>query len=80
MLGLDIASAMIAEARRRCDGLDNVTLRAVSGADLSDIPAGSSDLVLAVDSFPYLEKTGVRNSSRLTSPRSAACWRPGETS
>jgi SAM-dependent methyltransferase len=56
--GIDISPAMIAEARRRCQGLANVGFRQCDGADLADFADASFDLVLAIDSFPYLVAAG----------------------
>lgn len=57
--GLDVAPAMIDEARRRCEGLGNVTLAVSSGRGLDGIPDGSVDLLLAADVFPYLVQAGL---------------------
>ena len=51
---IDVSSGMIAEARRRCRDLLNVTFAQCNGRDLAEYQDGSYDLVLAVDSFPYL--------------------------
>ncbi|MDB5826913.1 MAG: hypothetical protein JWQ73_1133 [Variovorax sp.] len=56
--GIDVSPAMIEEARRRCVGLDNVELRVCEGRDLRGVADRSVDLVLAVDSFPYLFQSG----------------------
>jgi SAM-dependent methyltransferase len=56
--GIDVAPAMIAEARRRCHGLTNVSFRQCGGTDLAEFADESFDLVLAVDSFPYLVAAG----------------------
>ncbi|ACA16167.1 Methyltransferase type 11 [Methylobacterium sp. 4-46] len=71
--GLDIAPAMIAAARERCAGLANVALHLGSGRDLAPVPTGGADLVLAVDSFPYLVQAGlaadhVREAARVLRP------------
>lgn len=52
--GIDVSSGMIEEARRRCTGLANVTLRQCNGTDLGEFDDPAFDLILAVDSFPYL--------------------------
>jgi SAM-dependent methyltransferase len=57
-VGIDISSKMIAAARRRCAGLPNVSFSVVSGRDLAALPAERFDLVLAVDSFPYIHQAG----------------------
>lgn len=55
VLGLDIAPAMIAEARRRHG---TVRFALTDGTGLS-LGAGAFDLILAVDSFPYLVQAEV---------------------
>lgn len=57
--GVDVSPGMIAAARDRCAGLANVRLAVSSGLDLAGFPAGSFDLVFAVDSFPYIEQAGL---------------------
>jgi SAM-dependent methyltransferase len=54
MTGIDISSGMIEEARRRCGDLSNVAFEQCNGRDLAGFRDRSFDLVLAVDSFPYL--------------------------
>ena len=56
--GLDVSAGMIAEARRRHGGVANLSFVATDGQPPAH-PAGSLDLVLAVDSFPYLVQAGV---------------------
>jgi SAM-dependent methyltransferase len=56
--GIDIAAAMTEEAERRCAGLPNVTLRVTSGRDLAPFPAESFDVVLAIDTLPYVFRAG----------------------
>jgi SAM-dependent methyltransferase len=51
---IDISSGMIEEARRRCGDLSNVAFEQCNGRDLAGFRDRSFDLVLAVDSFPYL--------------------------
>ncbi|MBN8873275.1 MAG: methyltransferase domain-containing protein [Rhodospirillales bacterium] len=57
--GLDVSARMIAEATRRCAGWTNVRLLVGSGHDLAELANASQDLVLAVDSVPYLVQAGV---------------------
>jgi SAM-dependent methyltransferase len=60
VLGLDVSAGMVAEARRRHAGrLPNVRFETTPGRDLAALPARAFDLVLAVDSFPYLVQAGV---------------------
>jgi predicted TPR repeat methyltransferase len=56
--GVDISARMIAAARRRCVGLDNVHFERCSGRDLSSMGAQRFHLVYAIDSFPYIERAG----------------------
>jgi CelD/BcsL family acetyltransferase involved in cellulose biosynthesis/SAM-dependent methyltransferase len=56
--GIDISPGMIAAARRRCAGLPNVHFAVCDGVDLSMRGDGSVDVVLAVDSFPYVVEAG----------------------
>ena len=59
VVGLDVSGVMCAEARDRTRGLDNVVVLQTPGRDLSMIDAAAADLVLAVDSFPYLVSAGL---------------------
>lgn len=56
--GLDVSGGMVAEARRRCADLPNVRVAQSSGRDLSALGDDAVDLVLAVDTFPYLVGAG----------------------
>lgn len=56
--GIDIAPGMVEAARRRSAGLPNVRVSRVSGRDLSGFPDAGFDLVLAIDSFPYIHQGG----------------------
>lgn len=58
VVGVDVSGAMVAEARRRAAGLANVAFEATDGRTMPFADA-SFDLVLAVDSFPYLVRAGV---------------------
>jgi len=57
VLGLDVSPAMTQEAGLRC-AAPNVKFIACSGIDLSEVPSRAYDLLLAVDSFPYLMQAG----------------------
>jgi SAM-dependent methyltransferase len=63
VLGLDLSPSMIAEARRR-EGADNLRFEVTSGADLAGLPDSAYDLVLAVDTFPYLMQAGLTIAER----------------
>jgi ubiquinone/menaquinone biosynthesis C-methylase UbiE len=56
--GIDISPGMIAAARRRCAGLPNIRFAVSNGTDLSMCGDGSVDVVLAVDTFPYVVEAG----------------------
>jgi SAM-dependent methyltransferase len=51
---IDVSAGMIEEARRRCRDLANVAFEQCGGRDLAELRDRYFDLVLAVDSFPYL--------------------------
>jgi SAM-dependent methyltransferase len=51
---IDVSRGMVDEARRRCCDLANVTFAECDGHDLATFGERSFDLVLAIDSFPYL--------------------------
>jgi SAM-dependent methyltransferase len=55
--GIDVSKNMIRVARERCAELPNVMLAVTSGDDLRNHAEGSFDLVLAVDSLPYIVAT-----------------------
>ncbi|WP_426955074.1 class I SAM-dependent DNA methyltransferase [Muricoccus radiodurans] len=57
VLGLDVSPRMVEEARRRHGGTSGLRFETTSGLDLAGV-AGGFDLLLAVDSFPYLVQAG----------------------
>jgi SAM-dependent methyltransferase len=59
VLGLDVAPGMVAEAQRRCAHLPHTRFAHTAGTDLAAHPDAAFDLVLAVDSFPYMIQAGV---------------------
>jgi SAM-dependent methyltransferase len=59
VLGTDISQRMLREARARCAGARNVCFVMTSGQSLAELADASFDLILAVDSFPYLVQAGV---------------------
>ena len=75
IVGIDISSAMVEAARRRSAGLRNVEIRQASGRDLMGFADASFDLVLAVDSFPYMMQAGGDLPDRMIS-ESARVLRP----
>jgi len=76
VVGLDISAAMLAEARRRCAGLPNAAFLRTSGLDLAAFADSGFDLVLAVDSFPYLVQAGGALAARHLE-EAARALRPG---
>ena len=58
VLGLDVSAGMVAEARRRCAPFPSIRIENTPGIDLDALPARAFDLVLAVDSIPYLVQVG----------------------
>ena len=58
VFGLDVSPGMIAEARRRCASLPNLHFEVTAGQNLAFLDPASLDLVLAIDSFPYLVQAG----------------------
>ncbi len=58
VVGVDVSGGMLAVARRRCAGRPNILLAQTSGRDLAALASGAFDLVLAVDTFPYLVLAG----------------------
>ncbi len=55
VLGLDVSAGMVVEARRRHPAL---RFEQTAGQDLDALAPGSLDLIIAVDSFPYIVQTG----------------------
>jgi SAM-dependent methyltransferase len=73
--GNDVSSKMIRIATQRCADFSNVTFSVTSGNDLAGHADASFDLVLAVDSFPYLVATRpglaelhIKESARVLTP------------
>jgi SAM-dependent methyltransferase len=58
VLGLDVSEGMLAEARTRCAPWPHVRLAHTGGQNLDGLAPCSLDLVLAVDSFPYIVRLG----------------------
>ena len=75
ILGLDVSAGMVAEARRRHAGQPHLRFAVTSGQGL-DLPDASLDLVLAVDSFPYIVQAGPEVAARHVSG-AARALRPG---
>ena len=58
--GIDISPRMVAVARERCAALANVRIDLSSGQDFSGFASAEKELVLAVDSFPYVVQAGAK--------------------
>ena len=76
---IDVSSGMIEEARRRCRDLANVAFDQCGGRNLVGFRDRSFDLVLSVDSFPYLFAADpeiaarhLRDAARVLRPGGAA--------
>lgn len=76
LLGIDVSAGMVAEAGRRLGGIAHATVRQGDGLGLGPVAARSLDLVLAVDSFPYLIQAGTRVARRHLED-AARALRPG---
>lgn len=59
MTAIDVSKDMLTAARRRCADLTHVTFASCSGLDLEGHEDDTYDLVLAVDSVPYLVQAGM---------------------
>jgi SAM-dependent methyltransferase len=58
VIGVDVSSGMLRRARLRCDGLKQACFVQTTGRDLAAFSDASFDLVLAIDSFPYIVAAG----------------------
>jgi SAM-dependent methyltransferase len=58
VLGVDLSPEMIARARSQHHGGTKLRFAVTSGEELADLADDSLDLVLAVDSFPYIVQCG----------------------
>jgi SAM-dependent methyltransferase len=58
VLGLDVSPNMVEEARRRHGAVPGLRFDTTSGTGLGALASASFDLVLAVDSFPYVMQAG----------------------
>ena len=59
VVGIDVSAGMIGAARARCAGLGNARFEVVDGVGDWPVGDGSVDLVMFVDSMPYLVEAGV---------------------
>ena len=58
VVGIDVSAEMVKAARRRCEGYENVSVIKGDGHGLGAISGDNFDLIIAVDSFPYLRQSG----------------------
>jgi SAM-dependent methyltransferase len=75
-VGIDVSLSMLRAARERCAALANAVFVQTSGLDLSAFRDDIFDLVLAVDSFPYLVQAGTELLARHVA-EAARVLRPG---
>ena len=68
-VGVDVSAGMLAEARRRCAASSNLRLVRSAGRDLAMFADGSFELVLAVDSFPYLHLSDIAETMFIEAAR-----------
>lgn len=80
VLGLDVSRGMVTEAATRLADLGNVIIAHTGGEHLDALPTAAFDLVLAIDSFPYIVQTGpatalrhVQGAARALRPGGALC-------
>jgi ubiquinone/menaquinone biosynthesis C-methylase UbiE len=73
---LDVSPAMIEAAQARHGTLPNVRFAVTSGLALDEIADASCDLVLAIDSFPYVQQAGTAVAERHVA-EAARVLRPG---
>ena len=66
--GIDVSAGMIAEARRR-HSASNLRFELVDGSPADHLPDASFDLILAVDSMPYLVQAGIASAHVATAAR-----------
>lgn len=57
-IGTDTSLGMLRRARHRCRGLDSALLAQTNGRDLAMFADSTFDVVLAIDSFPYIVAAG----------------------
>jgi len=74
--GIDVSAEMVKAARRRCAPHSNVTVIKGDGRGLGDLEDGAFEVVIAVDSFPYLRQSGYALVERFFA-ESARVLKPG---
>ncbi|HJP58950.1 MAG TPA: methyltransferase domain-containing protein [Gemmatimonadaceae bacterium] len=58
VVGIDVSAEMVKAARRRSEGYENVSVIKGDGYGLAAVKGDEFDLIIAVDSFPYLRQSG----------------------
>lgn len=76
VLGLDPSPNMVAEARRRHGAAPGLRFGSTPGTDLAALGDATFDLILAVDSFPYVVQAGAAVADRHVAD-AARVLRPG---
>ena len=74
--GIDVSAEMVKTARRRCAPFSNVTVIKGDGRGLGELDNEAFDVVVAVDSFPYLKQSGYQLVERFFA-ESARVLKPG---
>jgi predicted TPR repeat methyltransferase len=74
--GIDVSAEMVKIARRRCASYSNVTVIKGDGFGLGELENEAFDVVIAVDSFPYLRQSGYALVERFFA-ESARVLKPG---
>ena len=77
VLGIDVSPNMVAEARRRHGNGPRLRFDTTPGTGLAALGAASFDLVLAVDSFPYIVQAGGAVADRHVADAARALRRGG---
>lgn len=67
IVGIDVSEEMVKTARRHTAALPNVSIGLASGLGLEALADSSFDLMLAVDSFPYIVQAGFELAVRMFS-------------
>ena len=62
VIGLDVSARMIAEAARRHPAEPGLRFAVTTGSPPLNLPTASIDLLLAVDSFPYMLQSGLADA------------------
>ena len=78
IVGVDLSPAMIAEAKRRCADIANVSFAVCNGREFPQLAATGFDLILAIDSFPCVSAVAPEIAERYIHD-AARMLRPGGT-